>query len=213
MTTPQFPVTDAAAEALLASLVTALTGVITVSAKPATETDRSGSISGTVTAATVVAGGTGGTAGTQTVTGTTGAGTLFQASVTIASGAITAVNSITVGGLYTVSPTNIAAEPVTGAGLTGATLSLTMAGVATQIAAANASRRKFEFQPTSVTPADWALNKSGNGITAAIGAKGSLQIAAMTGNPGRGDIYTDESTAAVFAYNATAFATFTASEY
>lgn len=175
--------------------------------------DRSGSINGTVTGASVAAGGTGGANGTATVTGTTGTGTLFQASVTIAGGAITAVNSITVGGLYTAAPTNVAAEPVTGGGLTGATLILTMAGVATQVVAANPARRKFEFQPTSPTVTDWALNKSGNGVAAALGAKGSLQIGAMSGNPGRGDIYTDESTAAIYAYNATAFATFTASEY
>ena len=77
-----------------------------------------------VLAAAVVAGGTGGTNGTQTVTGTTGTGTKFQASVTIAGNAITAVLSILVAGVYSVNPTSLASEPVTGAGLTGARLSL-----------------------------------------------------------------------------------------
>lgn len=78
-----------------------------------------------VTQAVTCAGGSGGTPGAQTVTGTTGTGTKFQASVTVSGGgAITAVGSITVAGDYTVNPTNANAEPVTGAGLTGATLSI-----------------------------------------------------------------------------------------
>ena len=76
--------------------------------------------------ATVAAGGSGGTNGTQTVTGTTGTGTKFTASVTVSGGAITAVNSITTAGVYTVNPTTLTAEPVTGASLTGATLSIQM---------------------------------------------------------------------------------------
>jgi hypothetical protein len=77
-----------------------------------------------VVAATVVAGGAGGTDGTQTVTGTTGTGTKFQASVTVAGATITAVLGVTVAGDYTVNPTVPAVEPVTGAGLVGATLNL-----------------------------------------------------------------------------------------
>lgn len=77
-----------------------------------------------VVSATVAAGGSGGTTGTQTVTGTTGTGTPFQASVTVAGGAITAVLSITVAGDYTVNPTTPTAEPVTGASLTGAQLNV-----------------------------------------------------------------------------------------
>jgi len=75
-----------------------------------------------VVSAAIVSPGTGGTAGAQTVTGTTGAGTKFQASVTIAGGAITAVNSISLGGAYTANPTNLANEPVTGGGVNGAVL-------------------------------------------------------------------------------------------
>ncbi len=83
-----------------------------------------------VVAATVAAGGSGGTTGTQTVTGTTGSGTKFQASVTVSGGAITAVNSISLAGAYTVNPATLTAEPVTGGGLTGATLNIKM-GIAT----------------------------------------------------------------------------------
>lgn len=79
-----------------------------------------------VVSATVVNAGTGGTAGAQTITGTTGTGTKFQASVTVTAGAISAINSITVQGSYTVLPTNPTAEPVTGGALTGATVSLVM---------------------------------------------------------------------------------------
>ncbi len=79
-----------------------------------------------VVSATVHAAGSGGTNGTQTVTGTTGTGTKFQASVTVAGGIITAVLSITVAGNYTANPTSITAEPVTGAGLTGAQLTVVM---------------------------------------------------------------------------------------
>jgi len=79
-----------------------------------------------VVSATVAAGGSGGTNGTQTVTGTTGSGTLFQASVTVSGGAITAVLSISRAGAYTTNPTVLTAEPVTGAGLVGAQLSVVM---------------------------------------------------------------------------------------
>lgn len=81
--------------------------------------------------ASATAGGTGGTNGTQTVTGTTGTGTKFQASVTVAGNTITSVNSISVAGAYTVLPTSLSAEPVTGGGLTGATLALQLSAVLT----------------------------------------------------------------------------------
>lgn len=84
----------------------------------------SGAASNQVVSATVNAAGTGGTAGTQIVTGTTGTGIKFQASVTVSAGGITAVSSITVGGSYTVNPS--ANDPVTGGGLTGAQLAVVM---------------------------------------------------------------------------------------
>jgi hypothetical protein len=82
-----------------------------------------------VVSATVPGGssGSGGTPGTQTVTGTTGTGTFFTASVTVGGGGnITAVLSILTGGDYTTNPTAIATEPVTGASLVGAELDVVM---------------------------------------------------------------------------------------
>jgi hypothetical protein len=84
-----------------------------------------------VVSATVDAAGTGGTPGTATVTGTTGTGTKFQATVTISGGgAISSVDAIAVAGSYSANPTSIAHEPVTGGGLTGARLAVVM-GVST----------------------------------------------------------------------------------
>ena len=83
-----------------------------------------------VASAAIAAPGTGGTTGAQTVTGTTGAGVKAQVPVTVSGGAITAIAGVpSVGGAYTTLPTNPGAEPVTGGGLTGAQLQLTM-GVA-----------------------------------------------------------------------------------
>jgi hypothetical protein len=85
--------------------------------------------------ATVAAGGAGdlGDGAGVIVEGTTGTGTLFRASVTIASNAIASVQSISVAGAYTVNPTDIANEPVTyvsgassGTTLTGAELSVVL---------------------------------------------------------------------------------------
>jgi hypothetical protein len=78
--------------------------------------------------------GTGGVPGVATVTGTTGTGTKFQASVTIgAGGSITAVNSIISGGDYTANPTLYPAgyfDLVTGGGLSNAYLNVQM-GIST----------------------------------------------------------------------------------
>jgi hypothetical protein len=70
--------------------------------------------------------GNGGANGAAVLTGTTGTGAKFQVNVTIANGAIASVNSIAQVGAYTVNPVNLAAEPVTGAGLVGAALTLVM---------------------------------------------------------------------------------------
>jgi hypothetical protein len=80
-----------------------------------------------VVSATLAAAGTGGTPGNATVTGTTGTGTKFQAGVTIDNtGVIVSVNSILVPGSYTVNPTSLTNEPVTGGGLVGAQLHIAM---------------------------------------------------------------------------------------
>lgn len=114
-----------------------------------------------VSSATVSAGGTGGTPGTQTVTGTTGTGTKFQANVTISGGgAITAVNSITVNGSYTVNPTSLTNEPVTGAGLTGAQLNIKM-GASTVITSTPGSYTVLPSNPV----AQGSTSGSGTGAT------------------------------------------------
>lgn len=76
---------------------------------------------------TVAAAGAGGTPGTATVTGTTGTGTKFQATVTIdGGGTLASVDALIVAGSYTVNPTSLTNEPVTGGGLVGAQLAITM---------------------------------------------------------------------------------------
>lgn len=126
-----------------------------------------------VQSATVSAGGSGGTNGTQTVTGTTGRGQWFQASVTVAGGAITAVLSITIGGAYSTNPTALAAEPVTGAGLTGATLNLKM-GVA-QVLITNPGGYVSPGATFALTQGSTSGSGTGFAITA---------VASNTGMPG-----------------------------
>ena len=64
---------------------------------------------------TIAAAGSGGTNGTYNVTGTTGTGTYFVANITVAGGAVTAVNSVSETGKYSANPTSIAAEPIAAA--------------------------------------------------------------------------------------------------
>lgn len=113
-----------------------------------------------VVSATVAAGGSGGTDGTQTVTGTTGTGTKFQASVTVAAGAVTAVLSITVAGDYTANPSSLTAEPVTGASLTGAQLNVKM-GVLTATVTTPGSLTALAANPV----AQGSTNGTGTGAT------------------------------------------------
>ncbi len=109
-----------------------------------------------VVSATVAAGGTGDlTDGSGVIVeGTTGTGTKFRASVTIATNAIASVQSITVAGDYTINPTAIATEPVTyisGAGggttLTGAQLNVVMGALTAVITVAGS----FTVQTTTFT--------------------------------------------------------------
>ena len=83
-----------------------------------------------VVAAAIVNAGSGGTTGTQTVTGTTGTGTKFQLTVTVSSGALSSIDAVAVQGSYTVNPTDAFDEPVSGGGLSGASVSLSI-GIAT----------------------------------------------------------------------------------
>lgn len=113
-----------------------------------------------VVSATVNNGGSGGVNGTAQVYGTTGTGTQFSANVTISGGAITAINNILAAGHYTVNPTSLSAEPVTGASLSGATLTVVMG-----IDAASVSvQGNFSVQPSNpVTPS--GTSGSGTGVT------------------------------------------------
>lgn len=135
-----------------------------------------GTLTTKVVSATIAAGGTGGTPGTQTVTGTTGTGTKFQASVTVSGGGvITAILSITVAGNYTVPP-NIAAEPVTGASLTGATLNLSLGLLAFTV---TASGTGFTSYPT-YTIVD------ATGTSGVITASQKVEVPLVITNPGSG---------------------------
>lgn len=80
--------------------------------------------------ATITAGGTGGTPGAVVLTGTTGTGTKFQIAGTISGGGVlTSLGAISVVGDYTVNPSVLTAEPVTGGALTGCTLNVKMGGL------------------------------------------------------------------------------------
>ena len=114
-----------------------------------------------VVSATIHAGGTGGANGSASVTGTTGTGTKFIANVTISGGAITAVNSISLGGSYTVNPTSLTAEPVTGAGLTGAQLSVSMGVAAISILTAGV----LTANPSGASFTQLSTTGAGSGAT------------------------------------------------
>lgn len=80
-----------------------------------------------VVSATVSAPGSGGTNGPVTITGTTGTGTKFQATGTIAGGSLSGPLTIINPGSYTVNP-NLTGDPVNGGGLVGATVALQTGG-------------------------------------------------------------------------------------
>lgn len=125
--------------------------------------------------AAVVNAGTGGTPGIATVTGTTGTGTKFQALVTIGSGgSISSVNLILVPGSYTVNPSVPTAEPVTGGGLTGATLNLTIGILNFSISTVGV----FTANPTGGAFTQGATSGSGSGATfqSALMAPNALSV-------------------------------------
>lgn len=126
--------------------------------------------------AAVVAGGTGGTPGAVTLTGTTGTGTKFQATGTISAGGVLQPGLVVaVPGNYTVNPTSITIEPVTGGGLTGATVSLGM-GVLT-VTVSNAG--SYAMPP---------LNPTSQGATSGVGTG-----ATFTNSCGIGAVSIDDS--------------------
>lgn len=101
------------------------------------------------------ANGSGGTNGACVLSGTTGvtigdatsnAG-LFRVNATITAGAINAIGSIVSGGEYTTNPTSLAAEPVTGCGLTGATVAIIPWALTSTITSAGV----YSVAPTTVS--------------------------------------------------------------
>lgn len=124
--------------------------------------------------AAVVAGGTGGTPGAVTITGTTGTGTKFQATGTItAGGVLSGPLMVTVAGDYTVNPTSIAVEPITGGSLSGATVILQMGALTATVNTAGLYR-EVPANPATTTAA------TGSGT----GARFTLTTAAATGSAG-----------------------------
>lgn len=80
-----------------------------------------------VNSAGIISGGTGGTPGPVVVSGTTGSGTFFQINGTInGSGTLASLGAIVDYGNYTVNPANLTNEPITGGGLVGARLSISL---------------------------------------------------------------------------------------
>jgi hypothetical protein len=150
--------------------------------------------------ATINAAGSGGTNSTTlpcVVTGTTGTGRKSRLNVTVAGGVITSVDSLWDAGEYTVNPTSLAAEPVTGCNLTGATLALKM-GVSI---------------PALVTPGIYSVVSGAPGVggqgntngpvsttTSGSGTGATLQVS-YTPFPGVGNVYAlgSDNTAALSA--------------
>ena len=96
--------------------------------------------------------GSGGTPGLTTFTGTTGTGTKFQFTATIAGdGTLTgATPTLTVAGDYTVNPSSLTSEPITGGSLTGATVTIKM-GVKTVTLATAGAISAVGANPLSTT--------------------------------------------------------------
>jgi hypothetical protein len=159
--------------------------------------------------AAVTAGGSGGTNGAQVVTLTTGTGTQATVNVTVSGGAVTAVNSIATAGDYTVNPTNLNAVPVTGAGLTGATLAVGMGALTvavlvpdvfatniTAIAVVGGSGTGLTLTATNQARSDISLQPSGGALRLpGIPASTSYasDAAAATGGVPVGQLYRNGS--------------------
>ncbi len=149
-----------------------------------------------VVSAAVDDGGADGTPGTATVTGTTGTGTKFQATVTIgAGGDIESVDAIAVAGNYTVDPTDIAAEPVTGGGLTGATLSLVLGALTVVVSTPGA----FSDAPFSLTgdSVDVTFTNASYGVLTASTVSGG-DYTTVPANPVAQDTTTGAGSGATF---------------
>jgi hypothetical protein len=129
-----------------------------------------------VVSATVHSAGSGGTNGTQTVTGTTGTGTKFTALVTVSGGGIAAVLSITLGGAYTANPSSLTDEPVTGASLSGAALSVVMGCYAVSVTGGGI----FTANPVGATFTQTSTSGFGTGATFALAVMAPYAVTFVT---------------------------------
>jgi len=123
----------------------------------------------------ITAGGSGGTNGAQVVTlvGGTGSGASFN--VTVTGGVITSVNSIASAGNYTLLPANLNACPVSGASLTGATLSVGIGALTVAILVPDV----FDTNITAIDP----VGGSGVGLslTATNQVRNTISVAPLGG--------------------------------
>lgn len=110
-----------------------------------------------VVSAAVTAGGSGGTNGAQVVTLVGGTGVAATINVTVTGNAITAIVSVATVGTYNTFPPNLGAVPVTGAGLTGATLAVGMGAKTLAVLVPDV----FATNITAITP----TGGSGSGLT------------------------------------------------
>ncbi|WP_395664555.1 hypothetical protein [Methylocella sp.] len=152
--------------AILAAIQTADAAFVVVS--------KSGAVHGTVSSASVSAGGTG-YAVNDVVTLPGGANVTTPATLVVtavSAGAITAL-SVQNGGDYSAAPANPVAPASTSGAGTGATVSLVFAALATQAAAANASRQYLAVRNESAAQ---ALGLSLTG-TASLGVAGTASFA------------------------------------
>lgn len=129
---------------------------------------------------TVVAGGTGGTPGLTTFTGVSGTGTKFQLTGTInGSGILTGALTLTVAGDYTVNPTTLTGTAITGGGLTGATVAISMGALTVSLTTGGA----YTVNPTAITASGTtAVTGTGTGMTVTF----VMGVNAITGFTTRG---------------------------
>lgn len=119
-----------------------------------------------VATAAVNAPGSGGANGACTVLGTSGTGLGFQATGTIAAGAMTGAWVVSVPGSYTINPASLVSAPVVPqagcSGLVGATMTIAM-GVGTV---------------TNTNPGHWVSQPSPNSVTGGSGSGATLNLVA-----------------------------------
>lgn len=144
--------------------------------------------------ATIVAPGTGGTPGPAIVAGTTGVNTtglFFALNVTVnGAGAISSIDSVAYRSDYTTNPTDLTAEPLDGAGLTGATVLITMGASAATVTTPGAYSA-YPPNPVSQgsssgsgTGSKWMVSYAGKDAVATDGTSGAPLVLQFDGVDG-----------------------------